>query len=416
MVDVTTTLAEAGRIAHGTTRVERGIVGGLLACDPAGLSFCRFDRARQRFIEVSRDELAAALAKRPAAETSRSAPASKAASRLSLALKQVEWLVRRRIRDPILRQLNAVRRQIVRRNFARRHDVPLGRRDPLRSRPLRSDASSQSGIVRLHDLRRAADRRSEAAESRTDRAPHARRFRHDVSTVSPVPVHFAGDAAGSRGIRKDPRLFLSRLRRDPDGAGFAGCDCPNALRSGSGAGALRAGRGNDNASARTRRCWSTSGSISWRRLFIHPASWSWSATWPRTATTCRGTSVRGPIWRAASWCWKTPTIRCWHGSMPIAASRYSRPFSKGLGCRLPKAWRPGKSVSRAHRAQFPKQPRDRRSCFRQATRNPGFRRFPTSSTMTSGSGWPSGIFASVIGASNGRIRPNASSSCWTSVA
>ena len=44
MVDVTTTLAEAGRIAHGTTRVERGIVGGMLACDPAGLSFCRFDR------------------------------------------------------------------------------------------------------------------------------------------------------------------------------------------------------------------------------------------------------------------------------------------------------------------------------------------------------------------------------------
>ena len=57
MVDVTTTLAEAGRIAHGTTRVERGIVGGLLACDPAGLSFCRFDRARQRFVDVPRDEL-----------------------------------------------------------------------------------------------------------------------------------------------------------------------------------------------------------------------------------------------------------------------------------------------------------------------------------------------------------------------
>src|SRR4051812_7997550 len=103
MVDVTTTLAEAGRIAHGTTRVERGIVGGLLACDPAGLSFCRFDRTRQRFIEVPRVELTAALAKRPAAETGRSAPGSKAASRLSLTLKQIEWLVRRRVRDPILR-------------------------------------------------------------------------------------------------------------------------------------------------------------------------------------------------------------------------------------------------------------------------------------------------------------------------
>jgi glycosyltransferase involved in cell wall biosynthesis len=117
MVDVTTTLAEAGRIAHGTTRVERGIVGGLLACDPAGLSFCRFDRGRQRFVEVPRDELMTALARQPAAETSRSAPSSKTASRLSLTMKQVEWLVRRRIRDPILRQMNAVRRLIVRRNF-----------------------------------------------------------------------------------------------------------------------------------------------------------------------------------------------------------------------------------------------------------------------------------------------------------
>ena len=117
MVDVTTTLAEAGRIAHGTTRVERGIVGGLLACDPAGLSFCRFDRTRQRFIEVPRDELTAALAKQPAAETGRSAPISRTASRLSLTMKHVEWLIRRHVRDPVLRRMNALRRQIAWRNF-----------------------------------------------------------------------------------------------------------------------------------------------------------------------------------------------------------------------------------------------------------------------------------------------------------
>jgi glycosyltransferase involved in cell wall biosynthesis len=111
MVNVTATLAEAGRIAHGTTRVERGIVGGLIELDPPGLAFCRFDRTRQGFVEVSREEVAAALAKPPAAEARRGARAEP--SPLARTGKRVEWMARRYLRDPLLSALNALRRRVA---------------------------------------------------------------------------------------------------------------------------------------------------------------------------------------------------------------------------------------------------------------------------------------------------------------
>lgn len=110
MVDVTTSLAEAGRVAHGTTRVERSIVGALLEIQPPGLSFCCFDRMRQRFRDVGRDELVAALAELPTPETRRTALSSKTASEIVLLAKRAELMVRRHVRDPVLRQMHLLRR------------------------------------------------------------------------------------------------------------------------------------------------------------------------------------------------------------------------------------------------------------------------------------------------------------------
>ena len=57
-VDITTTLQEQGRIPHGTTRVEGGILAALAAIERPDVSYFAFDRAANRFAAVAREEVA----------------------------------------------------------------------------------------------------------------------------------------------------------------------------------------------------------------------------------------------------------------------------------------------------------------------------------------------------------------------
>jgi glycosyltransferase involved in cell wall biosynthesis len=114
MVDVTTLIAESGRIAHGTTRVERGIVAALAKINPPGLAFCRFDGLRQRFVGVPGDEVAGVLARPARAEAARQAPRLEAASRLSSHGKRIERLVRDHVGRPARRRISAAWRRIDR--------------------------------------------------------------------------------------------------------------------------------------------------------------------------------------------------------------------------------------------------------------------------------------------------------------
>jgi hypothetical protein len=114
MVDVTTLIAESGRIAHGTTRVERGIVAALAKINPPGLAFCRFDGLRQRFVGVPGDEVAGVLARPARAEAARQAPRLEAASRLSSHGKRIERLIRDHVGRPARRRIAAAWRRIDR--------------------------------------------------------------------------------------------------------------------------------------------------------------------------------------------------------------------------------------------------------------------------------------------------------------
>ncbi len=61
-VDLTTSWEERGRIAHGTTRVERGIVGAFAALGDPGIGFVAFDRASQRFRPITPEAIPAIVA------------------------------------------------------------------------------------------------------------------------------------------------------------------------------------------------------------------------------------------------------------------------------------------------------------------------------------------------------------------
>ena len=112
MVDVTATLKEAGRLPHGTIRVERGIVNALVALNSEAIAFCRFDRIRQRFIVVDRLDVLNALARPTFAEKGRSAPKSETTVRVKRTGKRFEAMVREYVRAPILRQLHALESRI----------------------------------------------------------------------------------------------------------------------------------------------------------------------------------------------------------------------------------------------------------------------------------------------------------------
>lgn len=96
--DVTTTLAERGRIPHGTTRVERGILSALLDLDLPRCAFVRFDPVRQTFVAAAPDTVRAALTKPVARDIRRQVAAGHRVQRLG---KSIEAAVRQRIRAPL---------------------------------------------------------------------------------------------------------------------------------------------------------------------------------------------------------------------------------------------------------------------------------------------------------------------------
>ena len=214
-------------------------------------------------------------------------------------MKQVEWLVRRRIRDPILRQMNAVRRQIVRRNFAAGTTfLSVGEiRFDLGLFAAMLQASQASFVSTIFDVLPIA------AAKVPNPGPTERRMLADFDTMFRLSrLCLCISQATLRDVveyAEDPRLFLPRLRRDPNGAGFAGCgsQMPPDVD-------LEPGRYVLAVGTITQRKNQKMLVDIWKhfvdRVCIHHASWFWSAMWPRTATSCCETSVRGPIWRAAS--------------------------------------------------------------------------------------------------------------------
>lgn len=63
-VDLSTAFGELGRHAHGTTRLERGLVGALASLGDPSLAFCRYNRFAGCFETVARDQ-AVAIATAP---------------------------------------------------------------------------------------------------------------------------------------------------------------------------------------------------------------------------------------------------------------------------------------------------------------------------------------------------------------
>lgn len=121
-VDLSTAYAERGRIAHGTVRVERELIGALATL--AGttrpdLAFCRFDQAAHRFVAVSREE-ALAVVRAPTEPERRRAPRPAWRSHPLLQIgRRLERFVRTEIRDRF-RRLRAALREGAARPVARR--------------------------------------------------------------------------------------------------------------------------------------------------------------------------------------------------------------------------------------------------------------------------------------------------------
>jgi glycosyltransferase involved in cell wall biosynthesis len=74
LVDLTTIHAERGRHAHGTTRVERGLVAALSEIAPPSVGFCRYDRLLGRFVAVDRRQAQAIATAASFAEARREVP------------------------------------------------------------------------------------------------------------------------------------------------------------------------------------------------------------------------------------------------------------------------------------------------------------------------------------------------------
>ena len=99
-IDMTSAWQERGRIAHGTTRVERGIVAGLAGMGVPDLQFCRYDRGQSRFIPVAREAALEAATAKEVPERRRGPVPSWRRHALTEAGKRAEAWVRHNIRDP----------------------------------------------------------------------------------------------------------------------------------------------------------------------------------------------------------------------------------------------------------------------------------------------------------------------------
>ncbi len=143
LVDLTTIHEERGRHAHGTTRVERGLVAALGEIAPPSVGFCRYDRLLGRFLTVGRAE-ARTIATAPSfAEARREAPASSRRHPLRAARRHAEtWL-----RSTARRQL-----RLLRAGFDRVRSEPRG--EPTGATLLIPGELQRHDFARIAELRR----------------------------------------------------------------------------------------------------------------------------------------------------------------------------------------------------------------------------------------------------------------------
>ena len=111
-VDLTTAFDERGRIAHGTVRVERELVGALAELGGSDVVFCRFDRAAGRFVEIAAAEVPAIVRAPTVVEVRRALrPAWRSHPWLAAGRRLERWF-RTNIRDPFRRR-RVIVRQVV---------------------------------------------------------------------------------------------------------------------------------------------------------------------------------------------------------------------------------------------------------------------------------------------------------------
>jgi glycosyltransferase involved in cell wall biosynthesis len=103
-VDMTTAFEEAGRLPHGTTRVERGIVAGIAEIGAPNVEFCRFHRRRGRFVIVPQKEAASIATAASLPEARRNAAPRWRGNPTLRAGRRIEAWVRRNLRDRLRRQ------------------------------------------------------------------------------------------------------------------------------------------------------------------------------------------------------------------------------------------------------------------------------------------------------------------------
>jgi len=100
-VDMTTAFQEQGRIAHGTTRVECGVVAGLAAMGVPEVRFCRYERPPDQFVGLPGEE-AMRIATIDGAPEARRNPAPTWRQHPLLQIgKRIEKWTRQNIRDPL---------------------------------------------------------------------------------------------------------------------------------------------------------------------------------------------------------------------------------------------------------------------------------------------------------------------------
>lgn len=112
-VDLTTAFDERGRIAHGTVRVERELVGALADLGSADTVFCRFDRASGRFVEIAAAD-AVAIVRAPTVVEVRRAPRPAWRQHPLLAAgRRLEKWFRTNIRDRFRRRRRVIVQQVA---------------------------------------------------------------------------------------------------------------------------------------------------------------------------------------------------------------------------------------------------------------------------------------------------------------
>jgi glycosyltransferase involved in cell wall biosynthesis len=111
-VDMTTAYEEAGRLPHGTTRVERGLITGIAEIDAPNVEFCRFNRRRGRFVLVPRGQAASIAAAAAASEARRNAAPRWREHATLKAGRRIEAWVRANVRDRLRRRSVALMNRI----------------------------------------------------------------------------------------------------------------------------------------------------------------------------------------------------------------------------------------------------------------------------------------------------------------